>query len=65
MYICICHALNERDLKNLVETHGCTDLDDLALHSRAGRSCGCCLVALEEALKREASEQKAEPVSSR
>lgn len=64
MYLCVCHALNESDLRNLVKLYGCVNLDDLSCHTSAGQSCGSCLAELEEALRRVTSERESEPGST-
>jgi bacterioferritin-associated ferredoxin len=60
MFICICHALTDKDLENIVKTNRCSSLSELSQHSAAGRSCGSCLVELEEALKAAASQSESD-----
>ncbi len=50
MFVCVCHALRESELKEIVSRNGCRNLDDLAGHTPAGSQCGCCLMELEAAL---------------
>jgi len=41
MYVCICHAVTERDIRAAV-ARGATRLEDLAMTLGVGAGCGCC-----------------------
>ena len=47
MFICICHGITDRKIKNLIES-GADNVKELQNHCKAGASCGMCLCQLKE-----------------
>jgi bacterioferritin-associated ferredoxin len=47
MYICVCFALTEEDIQNLIKENG-ADLEALQDNSGVASSCGICLEQVEE-----------------
>lgn len=49
VYVCLCHAVTERDIRRAV-AEGCADLEALAQHTGCGSGCGTCLPMAAELL---------------
>jgi bacterioferritin-associated ferredoxin len=49
MYVCICAAVTDRQIKQAVRD-GATTLDDLVMHLGVGAGCGCCREVAQEIL---------------
>jgi bacterioferritin-associated ferredoxin len=41
MYVCVCHAVTDRTIREAA-VGGVRTLEDLAAHTGAGTCCGCC-----------------------
>lgn len=41
MYVCICHAVTDRQIRDAI-ARGATSLDDLTMSLGVGTGCGCC-----------------------
>jgi bacterioferritin-associated ferredoxin len=54
MYICICNAVTEREIRNCCADEGACNLRDLERCLGVGTSCGRCRPAAKEILKEEA-----------
>jgi bacterioferritin-associated ferredoxin len=50
MYVCLCYALTDKDIKKNIQ-HGCLSLKKLQQNCKAGTSCGACLLQLDKILK--------------
>ena len=57
MYICVCHAVNERRIEKAVD-EGVRSIKGLCLATRAGTCCGKCLPEAKQRLH-QAIEQRA------
>lgn len=51
MYICICHAVTERDIQHAVES-GVVKFQELAHQLHVAQQCGTCAKAAKECLNR-------------
>jgi len=60
MFVCICAAVSDRQIKEAVR-EGASSLDDLAVSLGVGTGCGCCREMAQELLV----ETSAAPVHSR
>lgn len=64
MYICVCHAVNERRIEQAVTEEGVRSIKGLCMATRAGTCCGKCLpeakTRLDQALVRHVSMADAE-----
>ena len=49
MYICICNAVTERDVRECAR-RGCCSLDELSVELGVGTGCGLCRVVAKEIL---------------
>ncbi|HLX79741.1 MAG TPA: (2Fe-2S)-binding protein [Burkholderiales bacterium] len=49
MYICICNAITERDVRECAQ-RGCCSLDELSVELGVGSGCGRCRVVAKEIL---------------
>ena len=49
MYICICNAVTDRQIRAAVAA-GATSIDDLSMQLGVGAGCGCCREAAQEVL---------------
>lgn len=67
MYICVCHAVNERRIEQAVAEDGVRSIKGLCMATRAGTCCGKCLPEaksrLNEALARHVPMMSAERVA--
>lgn len=52
MYVCICAAVTDRQLRQAARDGACT-LDDLAVQLGVGAGCGCCRETAQELLDTE------------
>lgn len=41
MYVCVCNGVSDRDVAQ-AKAQGCSSLDDLAMRTGCGTTCGCC-----------------------
>jgi len=41
MYVCLCHGITERQVREAA-ANGCGSLDELAARTGCGTGCGCC-----------------------
>ncbi len=62
MYVCICHAVTDREIRAAV-ARGATRLEDLTVALGVGAGCGCCR-ATASALIEEHLAQIEEPAAS-
>jgi bacterioferritin-associated ferredoxin len=62
MYVCICHAVTDHDIRAAV-ARGATRVDDLTMTLGLGAGCGCCR-ATAAALLEERLLQIEEPAAS-
>jgi bacterioferritin-associated ferredoxin len=60
MYVCICAAVTDRQIKQAVR-EGASTIDDLALQLGVGAGCGCCRAAVQQFLAVEADEPVLRP----
>ena len=58
MYICICNAITERDVRECVRK-GCCSMNDLSVELGVGTGCGRCRPAAKEIL----DETRQEPLA--
>ena len=58
MYICICNAITERDVRECVR-RGCCSVDELSVELGVGSGCGRCRTAAKEIL----DETRPEPLA--
>ena len=58
MYICICNAITERDVRECAR-RGCCSLDDLSVELGVGTGCGRCRSVAKEIL----DEARLEPLA--
>jgi bacterioferritin-associated ferredoxin len=58
MYICICNAITERDVRECAR-RGCGSLDQLSVELGVGTGCGRCRLAAKEIL----DETRPEPLA--
>ena len=58
MYICICNAITERDVRECAR-RGCGSLDELSVEHGVGTGCGRCRPAAKEIL----DETRPEPLA--
>ncbi|MBS0213021.1 MAG: (2Fe-2S)-binding protein [Proteobacteria bacterium] len=49
MYVCLCHGITDRQIRDAV-TAGCSTLDDLGARTGAGTGCGGCTQVAEAIL---------------
>lgn len=42
MYVCLCHGITDKDIKNLVREEGVGTLRELKEHMPLGSQCGTC-----------------------
>lgn len=47
MYVCICKAVTDQDLEDLMSA-GCTNIRDLQKKCKVGADCGACLNSVRE-----------------
>lgn len=47
MFVCVCHAVTDREIREAVDD-GVADLDQLQAHCGAGSGCGCCKAMAQE-----------------
>ena len=57
MYVCLCHGLTEKQIKNALEESD-NSLRNLQLKCGAGTDCGSCIRELREMLRNGQSEKK-------
>ncbi len=50
MYVCVCHAVTDKDIRNAV-AEGCDSLRDLRQQLLVGRTCGRCTQCARELLR--------------
>jgi bacterioferritin-associated ferredoxin len=50
MYVCVCHAVTERDIDSAIAA-GCCSLRQLREELGVGACCGCCATCVREKLK--------------
>ncbi len=50
MYVCICHAVTDSQIEHAVDS-GADTLEQVALDTRAGASCGTCHDQIEELIE--------------
>jgi len=41
MYVCVCNGVSDRDVAQ-AKAQGCRSIDDLAMRTGCGTTCGCC-----------------------
>ena len=58
MYICLCNAITERDVRECVR-RGCCSMDELSVELGVGTGCGRCAPAAKEIL----DETRPEPLA--
>jgi bacterioferritin-associated ferredoxin len=58
MYICLCNAITERDVRECAR-RGCCSLDELSMQLGVGSGCGRCRPAAKEIL----DETRLEPLA--
>ncbi|MBP6217119.1 MAG: (2Fe-2S)-binding protein [Oligoflexales bacterium] len=51
MYICLCKAITERQIKELVSDKKISKLEEVQRYSPIGTGCGSCLTSLEKLLR--------------
>ena len=47
MYVCLCHGISDRRIRDLVE-QGCSTVKDIQQSCNAGKNCGACVGQLRE-----------------
>jgi bacterioferritin-associated ferredoxin len=52
MYVCICNAVTEKEIREAVKS-GCVTIDDIIDRTDAGTHCGCCQEYIEEIIENE------------
>ncbi|MEZ4741742.1 MAG: (2Fe-2S)-binding protein [Bdellovibrionota bacterium] len=57
MYICLCQALTERQVRQHIES-GAQSLHDVQKKCAAGKSCGACVTKLKMLLKQKQADDK-------
>ena len=57
MYICVCNAVTEADIRNAA-ADGVRNLKQLARLNGCGKTCGCCKKAAIEALVQAVAEER-------
>ncbi|PZM82362.1 MAG: (2Fe-2S)-binding protein [Candidatus Melainabacteria bacterium] len=50
MYVCICHAVTEEQIKDFARAHGC-NWRKMSRELKAGTDCGTCAIKAKRALK--------------
>lgn len=55
MYVCLCHAITEKELDSLIKK-GCKTLPDVQKACGLGGSCGTCLQTAREIMLKKKSE---------
>jgi bacterioferritin-associated ferredoxin len=58
MYVCICNAITERDVRECAR-RGCCSLDELSVELGVGTNCGRCRLVAKEIL----DEARSEPLA--
>lgn len=48
MYVCICEALTEKDIKKIIDDKHCHTTRDVVRQCGAGKKCGKCLKDIEK-----------------
>ena len=61
MYVCICHGITDREIRQAAED-GCRDVHELTMRSGCGSNCGSCLPIAIEILGQVAAEARAVPL---
>ncbi|MBJ7900208.1 MAG: glycoprotein [Cyanobacteria bacterium RI_101] len=51
MYVCICHAITEKDIQKATD-QGVVSLQELSQHTGVGTQCGACLSHSQEVMRR-------------
>lgn len=49
MFVCVCNAVSDRDIA-AARAQGCSSLDELAMRTGCGTTCGCCLDVAQQIL---------------
>jgi bacterioferritin-associated ferredoxin len=49
MYVCLCHRVTDRQIRNLARA-GVSTIEELQEQTCLGQGCGCCLLEAEEIL---------------
>jgi len=65
MYICLCQAVTEVEIKNVIE-EGSSTLNQIQKKCQAGRDCGSCIGKIRKIISRSDAENNiclAEPLS--
>lgn len=52
MFVCICHRINDRQIREMAR-EGAATVEDLKQQCSLGQSCGCCLEEAERVLREE------------
>lgn len=60
MYVCICAAVTDRQIKQAARD-GATTVDDLAARLGVGTGCGCCRATAQQVLDAQAATTPAAP----
>ncbi|GAB4469466.1 MAG: hypothetical protein OHK0044_11510 [Burkholderiaceae bacterium] len=63
MYVCICHAVTDREIRAAV-ARGAARLDDLTLALGVGAGCGCCREAARALIDETLVQIEEPPVAS-
>jgi bacterioferritin-associated ferredoxin len=50
MIVCVCNGVSERDIQRAM-ADGCRTLDELAVRTGCGSTCGCCREMARELLR--------------
>lgn len=50
MYVCMCHAISDRQIREVVE-RGATSLNEVQAHLPVGDCCGCCAQAAQDIIE--------------
>lgn len=50
MYLCLCYAVNETSIKQMISEKGCASLQSLQRECKAGMSCGRCVPKIKNYL---------------
>ncbi len=51
MYVCLCHGLTDKKIKEIIEEKGCRQIKTLQKDCSAGKDCGSCVLQLKKILK--------------
>lgn len=52
MFICICHAITERKLKEIIRKNDVSEIEDLNKYIKIGDKCGKCIFSVNELINK-------------